>query len=444
MYTKEPAEHQYSFKHDWFMTPEVDRDHIIIKIADAIDWSALSEKLAKFYCPDNGRPTKPARAKIGLLMLKRLYDHSDETAVDMLKRDIYAQYLCDVSLKEAVNFIDPSTLTYFRKKIGAEGVRLIEDEVLKTLEKNKAVRGRKLIVDTTVMPANIAYPTDIQLLDKVRTKAVKLLDRAKNLGAGVVRTCRRVARRVVIQYQKIRKHTVQERRRVQKKLIQFATRNVRQLTEALTVVNQTAGTGADKIKEQFILEAGRFLKTADTILQQQRKVYRREKVTSRIVSLHRTHLRPMVRGKFPVEVEFGPKLLLNQRGKCLFLEGVNFENVSDSQLLKPSLDGYESRFKSHPTQLAADRGFWSQDNQLLAEQTGISKIAIENKGKSSHLVGKPFRERLRRLRCGIEAKISLAKRRFGLDRCLYSIPGGEEIWARWGLLTMNLKLALSG
>lgn len=444
MYTKEPAEHQYSFKNDWFMTPEVDRNHIIIKIADAIDWSALSEKLARFYCPNNGRPTKPARAKIGLLMLKRLYGHSDETAVDMLKRDLYAQYLCDVSLKEAVKFIDPSTLTYFRKQIGAEGVRLIEDEVLKTLEKNKAVRGRKLVVDTTVMPANIAYPTDIQLLDKVRTKTVKLLDRAKNLGAGVARTYRRVARKVVIQYQKIRKHTVQERRRVQKKLIRFAERNVRQLTQALAAVDQTTGTNVDKIKEPFIQEAGRFLKTAETILQQQRKVYRREKVTSRIVSLHRTHLRPMVRGKFPVEVEFGPKLLLNQRGKCLFLEKVSFENVSDSQLLKPSLDGYESRFGSPPTQLAADRGFWSQDNQLLAEQTGIGKIAIENKGKSSHLVGKPFRERLRRLRCGIEAKISLAKRRFGLDRCLYSIPDGEEIWARWGLLTMNLKLALTG
>ena len=115
MYTKE-NEHQYSFKNGWFMVPEVDKNHEIIKIAEAIDWLSLSEKLAKFYCPDNGRPTKPSRAKIGLLILKHLYSHSDESVVDVLKRDLYAQYLCDVSLSEAQKFINSSTLTYFRKR----------------------------------------------------------------------------------------------------------------------------------------------------------------------------------------------------------------------------------------------------------------------------------------------------------------------------------------
>lgn len=74
------------------------------------------------------------------------------------------------------------------------------------------------------------------------------------------------------------------------------------------------------------------------------------------------------------------------------------------------------RFGNLPTQLAADRGFWSPQNQNLAEDYGINKIAIEKKGKSSHLVGKPFRERLQRLRCAIEAKISLVKRKYGLER----------------------------
>lgn len=59
---------------------------------------------------DNGRPAKPARAKVGLLILKHLYQFSDEELVDLLKRDIYAQYLCDISLKEAKDFINSSTL----------------------------------------------------------------------------------------------------------------------------------------------------------------------------------------------------------------------------------------------------------------------------------------------------------------------------------------------
>jgi IS5 family transposase len=214
MYTKDD-EHQYSFKHDWFMVPEVDKDHEIIRIADAIDWASLSERLAKFYCSDNGRPTKPARAKVGLLMLKHLNGLSDQAVVDMLKRDLYAQYLCDVSLKEAQKFINASTLTYFRKQIGPDGVKLIEAEVLNTLKKTKMLRGRRLVTDTTVMPVNIAYPTDINLLDKIRRKAVEYLKQAKNFGAKTYRTYQRTARKVTITYQKIRKHTIKSRRRVQ-------------------------------------------------------------------------------------------------------------------------------------------------------------------------------------------------------------------------------------
>lgn len=443
MYTKENKEHQYSFTHDWFITPEVDKEHDIIKIADSIDWISLSDKLARFYCPDNGRPTKPSRAKVGLLILKHLYGISDRNAVDMLKRDIYAQYLCDISLKEAVTFINSSSLTRFRKQIGIEGVRLIEQEALNLLKKTQQIRLRRLVTDTTVMPVNIAYPTDIQLLEKVRQKALKLLEAAKLLGAKSYRTYQRTARKVVIFYQKIRKHTIHMRRRVQKKLLQFSRRNVSQLTGAVKDIASNPINVINKAKEQFIQEAKQFIETAQQVLTQQQKVYHNQRVENRIVSLHKTHIRPMVRGKYPVEVEFGPKALLNLQGECLFLEDLQFDNVSDAQLLQTSIKGYRERFGRLPTQLAADRGFWSKDNLKLAQDYGISKIAIENKGKSSYLQDKPFRERLRRLRCKIEAKISLAKRKYGLNRCLYSIQHGEEMWARLGLMAMNLKTAFA-
>ena len=247
MYTKDD-EHQYSFKNDWFMVPEVDKNHEVIKIADAIDWASLSDRLAKFYCPDNGRPTKPSRARVGLLMLKHLNGLSDESVVDMLKRDLYAQYLCDVSLKEAQKFINSSSLTYFRKQIGPEGVKLIEMEVLNTLKKNKIMRGRRLITDTTVMPVNIAYPTDINLLDKIRRKAVEYLGQAKDFGAKTYRTYQRTARKVVITYQKVRKHTIKSRRRVQKKLLQFSGRNIEQLNDArMFIMKPVANTGFNAI-----------------------------------------------------------------------------------------------------------------------------------------------------------------------------------------------------
>ena len=446
MYTQESKNHQYSFTHDWFVVPKLDDNHELVKISKAIDWPALSDKLAQFYCPDNGRPAKPSRAKVGLLILKHLYRLSDDDLVDLIKRDLYAQYLCDVSFGEAVKFIHSTTLVKFRKKIGLSGIKLIEEEVLNSLKRTKLLKGRKLVCDTTVVPSNISYPTDISLLEKVRAKAVKYLEKAKQFGADTFRTYKRTARKTFITYQKIRHHTIQSRRRTQKKILQFSKRNTAQLKNALEKISQKTDTSLngikEEVKEQFLKEAKRFLATASNIVEQQKNIYKRLPVKERIVSVHQPHLRPMVRGKYPVEVEFGPKILLNLKNNFLFLEYLSFNNTSDSQLLDISLKGYQERFGNTPTQLAADRGFWSKDNYRLAENLKIKKIAIENKGKSSYLKGKPFRERLRRLRCSIEAKISLSKRKYGLDRIRYTMPQGEEMWVRLGLMAMNLKTSV--
>ncbi|MCM8797783.1 MAG: IS5 family transposase [Candidatus Omnitrophica bacterium] len=441
MYTRESNEHQYSFTHDWFVVPDLDENHELIKIAKAIDWTSLSDKLAQFYCPGNGRPTKPARAKVGLLILKHLYHFPDADLVDMLKRDIYAQYLCDISLKEAKDFINPSTLSKFRKQIGLEGVKLIEQEVLRSLERVKLLKGRKLICDTTVIPSNIAYPTDISLLEKIRQRTVRYLDEARQFGGRHFRTYKRIAKKAYIQYQKIRHHTIQSRRRTQKKLLQFSRRNVSQLKEVVKEISQAAGTFLENSKEKFLKETKAFLDTVSSIITQQEDIYKGLEVKERIVSIHKPHIRPMVRGKYPVEVEFGPKVLLSQKNGFLFLDDLQFNNISDVYLLDTALQRYAERFGNLPTQLTADRGFWSSENYTLAQEYGVSKIAIENKGKSSYLKGKPFARRLRRLRCQIEASISLAKRKFGLDRIRYSIEQGEEIWVRLSLIAMNLKTA---
>lgn len=441
MYTEEPKEQQPTFIFDMMIAPLLDQDNELFKITKAIDWVSLSDKLSCFYCPDNGRPSKPSRLKVGLLILKHLYKLSDIDACDTLKENIYAQYLCNVSLEKGKQFIEPSSLTRFRKQIGIEGIKLIEEEAFNSLQRAKLLKGRKLVTDTTIVPSNIAYPTDVSLLEKVRRKAVRYLDKARQFGIKTYRTYKRTAQKIYIQYQKIRHYTTKSRRRVQKKLLQFSQRNIKQLKETTHTIGNSINGYLDNTKEQFLKETQKFLDTASKIVTQQKDIYKGLSVKERIVSIHKPHLRPIVRGKYPVEVEFGPKVLLNLKNDFLFLEDIQFNNTSDSQLLDTALQGYRQRFGKFPTQLSADRGFWSTQNYSLACDYGVSKIALENKGKSNYLKGKPFRERLRRLRCSIEAKISLAKRKYGLDRSLYNIPDAEEIWVRLGLIAMNLKAA---
>lgn len=431
-------EKQMHFHEGWFLPPEVDPEHELIQLTHAIDWDRITDAISQFYSKSTGRPTKPARAKIGLLILKHRYQLSDEEVVDMLKRDLYFQYFCDVHVSHARKFIDPSTLTYFRKQIGIEGVQLLEAELFRFLKENKKLKGRKLVADTTVVPSPIQYPTDIHLLEKLRRKLVGLIDQARTLGAPALRTYKRVAKRTFIIFQKLRKCTKRFRRKIQKKMIRFADRNLRQLQKLKTQIKDSAPQGS-RWKES----AQKLSEIASVLLDQQKRLTQGKEVRERIVSLWAPHIRPMVRGKYPVEVEFGPKVLCNLKNGFLFLQDLAFENKSDQTWLSTSIQDYQHHFGHIPSELALDRGFFSQANVQLASEAGISKIAIQPKGKSPPGKSPAFVKRLRRLRCSIEAKISLAKRRYGLDRLRYRIAGGEEMWIRMGLLAMNYKHALN-
>jgi len=204
-------------------------------------------------------------------------------------------------------------------------------------------------------------------------RTVKYLERAKEFGIKEYRTYKRVAKRVFSQYQKIRHHTIRSRRKVQKKILQFAQRNIKQLKSAVTTIKESTQTLCDstsllleRTRAKFVKDIQNFLSTATSLLTQQRDIYKGLAVKERIVSLHQPHIRAMVRGKYPVEVEFGPKVLLSCKNRFLFLDNLQFNNVSDTHLLDIAIRSYQERFGHTPTQLATDKGFWSLQNQSLS------------------------------------------------------------------------------
>lgn len=437
-------EKQYSFDSGWFEVPQLDENHQLFKIAHAIDWNSLLQNLSKFYHPSFGRPTIPSRVKVGLLIVKHLYRLSDRETVSELQENMYVQYLCDINPRDAHSCINYSTLSVFRKRIGVEGVKIIEHEIFQVLKRLHLLKGKKskrLVVDTTVVPSPIQYPTDVNLLEKSRKQLVKLIDKAKSLGAKSYRTYKRVARRTFLRYQKLRRVSKNIRRKTQKKLLQFSRRNLEQLKDAIKVLQKSSKQ--DKFKKQFVAHSQKTVKKIRKLLEQQNQIYKGNHVQNRIVSLWAEHIRPMVRGKYPVDVEFGPKVLLSKVGDFLFFNEHFFDNVSDVNMLPVAIDDYKAKFNVIPSEFTADRGFYSRENVAFAKNSGINKVAIQPKGRSSSRdKPPPYTKRLQRLRSSIESKISLAKRKYGLDRINYRIPNGEEIWIRMGLLSMNLKAAI--
>lgn len=233
-----------------------------------------------------------------------------------------------------------------------------------------------------------------------------------------------------------------ESRKVQGKMIRFLERNLRQLKQAYEVATS-------KIKSEKLIDTNdeypipKEIKTIEKILEQQKEIYKQTprsgnkfgiRIQNRIVSIFKPHIRPMNRGKIPNPTEFGGKLLLEMRDGFLSLLKVTFHNESDSTIVQ----GFFERWKG--LTVGADRGIYSKENERLSKESGVKNFYAERKGK------KPLEKtngvkRIRKVRPAIEAKISLAKRKFGLNRNRYKRgEDGETQWMHLCICAMNLRL----
>jgi IS5 family transposase len=102
----------------------LDSNDPLIILADNYPWSKLEDYLQQFYT-GIGRPPKPIRLMVGLLLLKQLENLSDENIVLQFKRNPYYQYFCGCSDYSPQEPCHSTELVKFRKRIGKEGFEYI-------------------------------------------------------------------------------------------------------------------------------------------------------------------------------------------------------------------------------------------------------------------------------------------------------------------------------
>ena len=177
----------------WDLETMLDYKHSLFKLANMVDWSTFEKAFAPLFCADNGRPPKPIRLMVGLLMLKHLRNVSDEQVVAQFRENAYYQYFCGLEAFCTAGPCASSELVHFRHRIGEEGVELILKESIRinlALEdrkkeeddrkKGKDGRGRKsdreqtAFIDSTVQEKNVTYPTDSKLLNKIIARCRKV------------------------------------------------------------------------------------------------------------------------------------------------------------------------------------------------------------------------------------------------------------------------------
>jgi len=180
----------------------INMDHALVKLARTIDWGFLEEKFGAVYADGSGRPPLPTRLMAGLAILKHTYNLGDEMVCELWIENPYYQYFCGEEFFQHRLPLDRSSMTNWRHRMGDERLQALLQESLAVATRTGAMKPgdlARVIVDTTVQPKNITFPTDAKLLNRAREKLVKL---AKKLGVGLRQSYTRVGKFELIRHQR--------------------------------------------------------------------------------------------------------------------------------------------------------------------------------------------------------------------------------------------------
>lgn len=408
-----------------------------IRIAGLIPWEELEEEYAAHFS-DVGRPGADSQLVIGLLLLKHMTGLSDEGIVQDVLENPYMQAFCGFEKFVTDEILDPSTLTKMRERLGLEFFKELERKTYKLLIDRRIIKAKGMLVDATVFPEKIKYPNDVGLLNDVRVWLVKNIKRiGKSIGKKY-RTRPREARKEYLNFSKKKTKTKKTINKAKKKMLQYVRRNIKQLKDA---IEQFKATG-QQVKKHIIEQ----LKTAEKIYRQQHRMYRERtnRVEERIVSFTRPYVRPIKRGKQGKKTEFGGKAALVHVGGFLFLDYFEHRAFAEEALLVDHLAGYMDRFGKLPPSVVMDAKYGTNENREMMEEFEV-RASFKRRGRRPKIVDSQDRwfKKKQRERNQIEGSFGNGKEHYGLDGVNYTIENGSEIWARAGILAMNLKTAIN-
>jgi IS5 family transposase len=180
----------------------VNLNHALVRLGRAIDWRFLETHFGAVYTDRSGQPPLPTRLMAGLAILKHMHDLSDEVLCDRWIENPYFQHFCGEEFFQHRLPFDRSSLTRWRQRMGEEKLQALLQESLAVATRTEAMKPSDLarvVVDTTVQPKAVTFPTDAKLLNRARERLVRL---AKKHGVELRQSYARVGKRALIKHQR--------------------------------------------------------------------------------------------------------------------------------------------------------------------------------------------------------------------------------------------------
>lgn len=390
---------------------QLDRNHSLYRLSNRINWEIFEEAFSKHYSSRMGKPGKPIRLMVSLLILKHLRNLSDESMVEQWSENAYYQYFGGEVSFQAKPPCVATELVEFRKRIGEEGMELIFKESIRI--NGKDGEDKHLTGDTTIQEKNITYPTDDKLYKKIIKKCQGIADKEDlNLRQSYKYTVKKLS---IIQRLRRTKGGDVKARKASKKIKTIAGRLVRDIER--------------KLPAKCLVRYGSDLELYKRVLSQKRTD------SNKIYSLHEPQVKCYTKGKEHKKYEFGSKvsLLITQKTGVI-VGALNFtDTLHDSKTLPMALEQYERLTGKKASDVFLDRGY-----------RGIKKIQETNiyTPKPEKNISKTKRKRFKR-RAAIEPVISHLKHDYRMMRNYLKGTSGDTINLLLSAAAMNFKRVMN-
>lgn len=316
-----------------FMDMLDSKDSLIV-LADSFPWSKIEDELQQYYA-GIGRPPKPIRLMVGLLLLKQLENLSDENVVLQFKRNPYYQYFCGYDEYQPALPCHPTELVKFRNRIGKEGFEYIFKMSVEM--HGDAAEEPQVIVDSTVQESNLTFPTDGKLAIKI---IIHLLRIAKN------------------EAMKLRRSYVKEIKAL-RILLRFF-RHPKKLTKALGAMKRLRAIAKIIMKDIQRKMCDEQLAIYNSRFEFYLKVLSQEKNDkNKFYSLHEIDAYAINKGKDHKGYEFGTKasIAITKTSGIIVGAVAHKEYVHDSKTLEPVLDNVHKNRSTPVEEAITDRGY---------------------------------------------------------------------------------------
>jgi IS5 family transposase len=396
-----------------------------------------------------GRPSIPVPTLIRLLYLKHRYQLGYETLCWEVSDSIAWRRFTRIPLDRPVPH--PTTLVKLVRRAGPDTIGRLNMALLARLAEGKLLRGRKLRIDTTVVEADIDYPTDADLLGHAIGKLGGLVRRIR--ARGVARRIRfrdrhRAAGRRLRQLSQVLRRrgvAMDQIDRLTAQLARLARATLRDVDAIRrTTRRRIARRPSDGWLRRLAADLDQTIHDTQRLLAQTTlRLAGQRTIGDRMVSLADPDARPIRKGKPRAPTEFGYKLLVTEdEGGFIADHHLEQGNPPDAAQLLPAIARVMTVTGRIPDTVAADRGFGTATNSRAITTLGVRRDGLQRTGRPSTARAtyehtRAFR-RQRNWRVGIEARISHLKRGFGLRRTRLRHLAGARTWAGLGIFAYNL------